>query len=79
MSIFAGFGAAPSNLTVPLTVATVAGSIGVAAGAEAAGASAAGAGASSFLLHAASTSNAHMPAINQMVFFMMSPFYSGVG
>ncbi len=35
MSIFAAFGAAPSNLTVPLTVATVAGSIGVAAGAGA--------------------------------------------
>ena len=30
MSIFAGFGAVPSNFTVPLTVATVAGSIGVA-------------------------------------------------
>src|SRR5271166_3210477 len=33
MSIFEGFGAVPSNFTVPLTVATVAGSIGVAAGA----------------------------------------------
>src|SRR5579864_1129804 len=79
MSIFAGFGAVPSNFTVPLTVATVAGSIGVAAGAEAAGVSAPGAGASSFLLHAASTSSAHMLAVNQMVVFMMSPLYSGVG
>ena len=32
MSILAGFGAVPSNFTVPLRVATVAGSIGVAAG-----------------------------------------------
>ena len=32
MSILAGLGAAPSNFTVPLMVATVAGSIGVAAG-----------------------------------------------
>src|SRR5262249_44448483 len=43
MSILAGFGAAPSNLTVPLTLAAVAGSIGVAAGAaEEAGFEAAG-------------------------------------
>ena len=34
MSIFAALGAVPSNFTVPLTVATVAGSMGVAAGAE---------------------------------------------
>ena len=33
MSIFAALGAAPSSFTVPLTLATVAGSIGVAAGA----------------------------------------------
>src|SRR5712672_2872530 len=32
MSILAGLGAAPSNFTVPLTLAAVAGSIGVAAG-----------------------------------------------
>src|SRR6266404_9574356 len=32
MSIFAGLAAVPSRLTVPLTLATVAGSIGVAAG-----------------------------------------------
>ena len=41
MSILAAFGAGPSNLTVPMTVAAVAGSIGVAAG-VAAGALAAG-------------------------------------
>src|SRR5258707_4544654 len=35
MSILAGLGAAPSNFTVPLTLAAVAGSIGVAAGAPA--------------------------------------------
>jgi len=37
MSIFDGFAAVPSNFTVPFTVAAVAGSIGVAAGAVAAG------------------------------------------
>src|SRR5260221_6582012 len=35
MSILAGLGAAPSNFTVPLTLAAVAGSIGVAPGAAA--------------------------------------------
>src|SRR6266850_3579954 len=54
MSIFAGFGATPSNFTVPPTVAAVAGSIGaagvVAGGLEAVGCSSAG----SFLLHPAS-------------------------
>src|SRR5216684_5903329 len=54
MSILAGLGAAPSNFTVPLTLAAVAGSIGVAAGA-AAGAGAAGcSSAVSFLPHPAS-------------------------
>src|SRR5260370_8280453 len=53
MSILAGLGAAPSNFTVPLTLAAVAGSIGVAAGA-AAGAGAAGcSSAVSFLPHPA--------------------------
>jgi hypothetical protein len=79
MSIFEAFGAAPSNFTVPLMVATVAGSIGVAG--VAAGCSAAGlaAGASSFLLQACSTNIAHRTSrltdIAQPVFlFMMSPF-----
>src|ERR1700724_1385199 len=53
MSILAGLGAAPSNFTVPLTVAAVAGSIGVDAGAAvgAAGCSSV----VSFLLHPASS------------------------
>src|ERR1700694_666663 len=51
ISILAGLGATPSNFTVPLTVAAVAGSIGVAAGA-AAGLGAAGcSSAVSFLPH----------------------------
>src|ERR1700730_7548674 len=54
MSIFAGLGAAPSTFTVPTTIATVAGSIGVAAGA-AAGLGAVGcSSAVSFLPHPAS-------------------------
>ena len=64
MSIFAGFGGAPSNFTVPLTVAAVAGSIGaagvVAAGLEAVGCSSAG----SFLLH---------PATKRMAMRTMNP------
>jgi len=74
MSIFAGFGGAPSNFTVPLTVAAVAGSIGatgvVAVGLEAVGCSSAG----SFLLHPTSKSMA-MRAMNTgivlAVFFFM--------
>src|SRR5579864_3354488 len=53
MSILAALGAGPSNFTVPLTLAAVAGSIGVAAGA-AAGAEAAGCSSVSFLPHPAS-------------------------
>jgi hypothetical protein len=54
MSIFAAFGAAPSNFTVPLTDAAVAASIGVAAGAGVAAAGAAGcSSAVSFLPHPA--------------------------
>src|ERR1700719_1882453 len=52
MSILAGLGVAPSNLTVPLTLAAVAGSIGVAAGAAAGAAGCSSA--VSFLLHPAS-------------------------
>src|ERR1700747_2523307 len=81
MSILEALGAVPSNFTVPLIVAAVAGSIGV-AGPDAAGCSAVGldAGASSFLLQAASTSSADNPStpivtIAHPVFlFMMSPF-----
>src|ERR1700675_1217795 len=53
MSIFAAFGAAPSNFTVPLTDATVAGSIGVAAGPGVDAAGAAGCSSASFLPHPA--------------------------
>src|SRR5262249_2102213 len=82
MSILAGFGAAPSSLTVPETEATVAGSIGVAAGA---GAAAFSSGAFedcsvfSFLLHPASTSRPRTPRrpdkANHFFRFMISqPF-----
>jgi hypothetical protein len=83
MSIFEAFGGVPSNLTVPLTVATVAGSIGVAAVA-AIGWSAMGldaAGVSSFLLQAASASNAHSASVLTAIIlllvllFMMSTFH----
>src|SRR5260370_4899321 len=58
MSILAGFGAAPSNFMVPLMLAAVAGSMGVAAGA-AAGLGAAGcSSAVSFLPHPASRTTA---------------------
>src|ERR1700756_4710308 len=58
MSILAGFGATPSNFTVPLTLAAVAGWMGVAAGA-AAGLGAAGcSSAVSFLPHPASRTTA---------------------
>jgi hypothetical protein len=77
MSILAALGAVPSNFTVPLTLATVAGSMGVAAAGAAACSAALEAGASSFLLHAASTKSAHNASVMivQLVFlFMMSPF-----
>jgi hypothetical protein len=67
-----------------LMVATVAGSIGVAAGAEAAGVSAAGAGASSFLLQAAKIRSAHNASaltvsfVQPVFLFMMSPFFEVV-
>src|SRR4029077_14706910 len=65
MSILAALGASPSSLTVPLTLATVAGSMGVAgaaAGAEAAGVST---GASSFFPHPVSRTNAKSAGIVQ--------------
>src|SRR5580704_2389890 len=51
ISILAGFGAVPSNFTVPLTVAVVEGSIGVAAGAPAGLGAAGCSSAVSFLPH----------------------------
>ena len=80
MSILAALGAVPSNFTVPLTVATVAGSIGVAGCAGAADSVGALLDCSvfSFLLHAARSSSAQsqqLQSVVQPVFlFMMSPF-----
>src|SRR5215470_1906897 len=59
MSILTALGASPSNLTVPLTLATVAGSIGVAAGA-AAGAAAGCSAVSSFLPHPERRTSPHI-------------------
>src|SRR5215469_11345965 len=78
MSILTALGASPSNLTVPLTLATVAGSIGVAAGA-AAGVAAGCSAVSSFLPHPASKTSPHIagrPRIFIQVFvfiFSLSP------
>src|ERR1035438_9843651 len=82
MSIFAGLGAVPSNFTVPLIVATVAGSIGVAGCAGAADSAGALLDCSvfSFLLQAASASSAHsarsvtVSLVQPVFLFMISPF-----
>src|ERR1700736_6133091 len=83
ISILDGFGAVPSNFTVPLTVATVAGSMGVAAAAGAACSAGVLLDCSvfSFLLQPASNSKLNKASmltvdIAQPVFFifMMSPF-----
>src|SRR5215467_5912084 len=66
MSIFAAFGAVPSRLTVPLTLAAVAGSIGVAAGAGVAAVPGAADCSSGFLLHAVNRTSptaAHRPRV----------------
>src|SRR5271155_83759 len=80
ISIFGSLGAMPSNLTVPFTVATVAGSIGVAAGAIA-GCSAdiVLAGCSSFLVQAAVSNKQHRAStlteiIQQLVFLFIISF-----
>src|ERR1700730_12869528 len=73
ISILAGLGATPSNFTVPLTVAAVAGSIGVAAGA-AAGLGAAGCSSPvSFLPHPTDRRSADKVAIatNVLVFMLL--------
>jgi hypothetical protein len=77
MSILAGFGAAPSNFTVPLTLAAVAGSMGADAGA-AAGLGAAGcSSAVSFLPHPASKTNPSkiekLPMASDFVLFIFVP------
>src|SRR5713101_122931 len=66
MSIFAALGAVPSRLTVPLTLAAVAGSIGVAAGAGVAAVPGAADCSSGFLLHAVNRTSptaAHRPRV----------------
>src|SRR5579864_6339029 len=87
MSILEAFGAVPSNLTVPLTVAAVAGSMGVAAGAADSAGALLDCSVFSFLLHAASVNNTHIASVPtaivaQPVFlFMMLPFcgeYTGL-
>src|SRR5690349_17308576 len=74
MSIVACLGAVPSNFTVPLTVAAVAGSIGVAGAVVAAGLDAAGCSSGvSFLLHPAGKRSKHsasMQLVIQFVLFM---------
>src|SRR6202011_357398 len=80
MSILDGFGAVPSNFTVPLTVATVAGSMGVAAGAADSAVLLSDCSVFSFFFPAANVSRATRARILsvfvvQPVFlFMMSPF-----
>src|SRR6266849_2199265 len=72
MSIFAALGAVPSRLTVPLTLAAVAGSIGAAAGADVAAVpGAAGCSSLGFLLHAVSRTRpttAHRPRVTNHCF-----------
>src|SRR6266446_4786576 len=77
MSIFAALGAVPARLTVPLTPAAVAGSIGAAAGADVAAVPGpAGCSSLGFLLHAVSRTRpttAHRPRVTNDCFrFMMS-------
>jgi hypothetical protein len=80
MSIFDSLGAVPSNFTVPLIVATVAGSMGVAAGAIVSAGALVDCSVFSFLLQAASVSNApsaitlSVVAAQPVFLFMMSPF-----
>src|SRR6267154_5411035 len=74
MSILAALGASPSNFTVPLMLAAVAGSIGVAGAAAGAAALGAAAGCSSFLPHPARRTRpneATKPQTAMEVFFFM--------
>src|SRR6266478_4849227 len=72
MSIFAALGAVPARLTVPLTLAAVAGSIGAAAGADVAVVPGpAGCSSLGFLLHAVSRTRpttAHRPRVTNHCF-----------
>src|SRR5712692_4975429 len=80
MSILAALGASPSSLTVPLTLAAVAGSIGVAgaAGAEAVGVAAGSV--LSFLPHPARRTRpkkaAKLQTAIEVFFFIFSPYLS---
>src|SRR5713226_8413077 len=81
MSIFAALGAVPARLTVPLTLAAVVGSIGVAAGPDvAAEPGAADCSSLGFLLHAVSRTrptSAHRPRVTNDCFrFMISLYLS---
>src|SRR4029077_9404409 len=78
MSIFAGLGAVPARLTVPLTLAAVAGSIGAAAGADVAAVPGAADSSLGFLLHAVNrTRPTHRPRVTNHCFrFMISLYLS---
>jgi hypothetical protein len=81
MSIVAAFGGVPANFTVPLTLAAVAGSIGVAVAAGVVEAGAAGcSSAVSFLLHPARRTSPKMQAkpqyVNRVVVVMISLYLS---
>src|ERR1700732_3204798 len=85
ISILDGLGAVPSILTVPLTDATVLGSMGVAAGAGCAvdeGAEDCASFGSSFLLHPTSSQRPRRQSkpniATDVFFFMMSPFLERV-
>src|SRR5713101_9937009 len=83
MSIFAALGAVPARLTVPLTLAAVAGSIGAEAGADVAAVPGAADSSLGFLLHALSRTrptSAHRPRVSNDCFrFMISLYLSGIG
>src|SRR5438093_13719042 len=80
MSILAALGASPSSFTVPLMLAAVAGSIGVAAAAGAAVGAAAGC--SSFLPHPARRTNpskaARLQTAMDVFVFMISSYLSEI-
>src|SRR6202047_4773208 len=80
MSIFAALGAVPARLTVPLTLAAVAGSIGVAAGADVAAVPGAADSSLGFLLHAVSRTRPTMAqsasVTNDCFRFMISLYLS---
>src|ERR1700730_6086817 len=74
MSILAALGAVPARLTVPLTLAAVAGSMGAAAGADVAAVPGAADSSLGFLLHAASitrATTAHTPSVTNDCFRFM--------